>query len=118
MSAKPVMRNHSSHGAFDQQFGMASTACPDIFGFVAADVARKAHVSFLFLFFSSEPNFLRVDDNYKIPCVHMWRENRLSLPAQQVGGLDRDTTKHLVFGVDEPPLARHLRGLGRKGFHG
>ena len=84
---------------------MASAACPDILRFVAADVPGKTHVTFLFLFFSGEPDFFRVDDDHKISSIHMWRENRLFLAAQQVGGLDRDTTEHLVFGVDEPPLA-------------
>src|SRR5439155_11055573 len=72
---------------------------------------------FLFLFFSREADFFRVDDDDKISSVHMWRENRFFFAAQQVGSLDRDATEHFVLGVDEPPLARHFTGFGRKRFH-
>ena len=117
MPTEPVVWNHSAHGAFDQQFGMASASCPGIFRFVAADVSGKAHVTFLFLFFPGEPDFFRVDDDHEISSVHMWRENRFFFAPQQVGSLDRDATEHLIVGVDEPPLARHFIGFGRKRFH-
>jgi hypothetical protein len=47
----------------------------------------------------------------------MWGENRFSFPAQQVGSLHRDAAEHLVLGVNDPPLARHFGGFGRKRFH-
>src|ERR1051326_7073040 len=92
---KPVVRNHSANGAFDQQFRMASAARPDTFRFVSADVTGKTHITFLFFFLSSEPDFFGVDDDNKISGVDVWRENRFSLPAQQVGSLDRDAAQHL-----------------------
>src|SRR5262249_9690740 len=97
---------------------MTSAACPDTFRFVSTDVTGKTHVVFLFLFLSSEPDFFRVDDDDEITGVHVRRENRFSFPAQQVCSLHRDAAEHLVLGVDDPPLARHIAGFGRKCFHG
>src|SRR5262249_21988944 len=96
---------------------MPSAARPDVFRFVSADVAGKAHETFLFFLLSGEPDLFRVDDNHKISRVYVWREDRLSFPAQQVGSLYRDAAEHLVLGVDDPPLAWHLAGFGRKRFH-
>jgi len=39
---------------------MASAARPAFSDLLAADVPGKAHVTFLFLFFSGEPDFFRV----------------------------------------------------------
>src|SRR4029453_10070308 len=111
MPTKPIVRNHSADGAFDQQFRMASAAGPDTLGLVAADVTGKTHITFLFFLLSGEPDFFRVDDNDKVSGVHMWRENRFSFPAEQVGSLDRDATEPLVLGVDDPPFARHFGGF-------
>jgi hypothetical protein len=118
MPTKPIMRNHSADGAFDQQFRMARAAGPNIFRFVSADVTGKTHITFLFFFLSGEPDFFRVDDNDKISGVDVWRKNCFFFAAQQVGSLHRDTTKHLALGVNDPPLVRHFAGFGGKRFHG
>src|SRR5262249_54471098 len=96
---------------------MASTARTDTLRFVSADVTGKTHITFLFLLFSRESHFFRVDDNDKISGVDMWGENRFSFPTQQLGSLHGDAAEHLVLGVDHPPLARHFAGFGRKRFH-
>src|SRR5438105_14575035 len=104
MPAKQIVRNHSSHGAFDQQFRMASAACPDILRFVAADVPGKTHVTFLFLFFSGEWDFFRVNADPKISSSNIWREIPLSFAPRQVGGFTRAPPEHRALGVDYPPL--------------
>src|SRR4029434_1681705 len=96
---------------------MTRAARPDTLRFVSADITGKTHITFLFFFLSGEPDFFRIDDDDKISGIHVWRENRFSLPTQQVGSFHRDAAEHLVFGVDDPPLARHVGGFGRKGFH-
>src|SRR5438309_11316577 len=96
---------------------MASTARPDTLRFVAADVTGETHVIFLLFLLSGEPNLFRVDDNNKISGVDVWRENRFSFPAQQVGSFHRDAAEHLILGVNDPPLARHFDGFGGKRFH-
>src|SRR5215204_1390618 len=97
---------------------MASAARSDTLRFVSADITGKTHITFLFFFLAGEPDFFRVDDDDKISGIDVWRENRFSFPAQQVGSLHRDTTKHLVLGVNDPPFARHFGGFGGKRFHG
>src|SRR4029077_11494164 len=96
---------------------MASAACPDTLRFVTANVTGKTHITFLFFLLSGEPDFFSVDDDNKIAGIDVWRENRFSFPAQQVGGLHRDAAEHLVFGVDDPPLACQFGGFGGKRFH-
>src|SRR6478609_7963426 len=96
---------------------MSSAARPDTLSFVSADVTGKTHITFLFFFFSGEPDFFRVDNDDKISGVDMWGENRFSFPAQQVGSRHRDAAEHLVLGVNDPPLARHFGGFGGKRFH-
>src|SRR4030095_16239396 len=96
---------------------MASAARPNALGFMSADVTGKTHITFLFFFLSGEPDFFRVDDNDKISGVDVWGENRFSFPAQQVGSLCRDAAEHLVLGVNDPPLARHVSGFGGKRLH-
>jgi hypothetical protein len=117
MPTEPIVRNHPAHGAFDKQFGMASTARPDTLRFVAADVTRETHIIFLFFLLAGEPNLFRVDDNNKISGVDVWRENRFLFATQQSGSLHGDAAEHLVLGVNDPPLARHFAGFGGKRFH-
>src|SRR6516162_5340938 len=115
--AKSIVRNHSAHGAFDQQLRMTSPARPDIFRFMSADVTGKTHVTFLFLFLSAKPDFFCVDDNDEVAGVDVWRENRFVFPAQQVRSLNGDSAKHLAFGINDPPLLWHVAGFGGKSFH-
>jgi hypothetical protein len=118
-ASQPIVRNHPAHCALDQPFWVPGTARTNVLGFVAADIAGKAHVDFLFFFFSGQSHFIRVDYDDEIARVHMWSENCLSFAAQQVGSRDRDATKHLVSGVDEPPLTGYFAGFGGKRFlHG
>src|SRR5215475_11643433 len=97
---------------------MTSAACPDTLRFVSAHVTGKTHITFLLILFSSEPDFFRVDDNHKISGVDVRGKDCLSFPAQQVGGLYRDTAECLVLGVNDPPLARHFGSFGGKRLHG
>ena len=115
---KPIVRNHSANGAFDQQFRMPSAARPGTFRFVATDIAGKTHVTFLFFLLSGEPDFFRIDDHNEISCVYVRREDRFFFAAQQVSSLYRDAAKHLVLGVNDPPFARYFGSFGGKGFHG
>ena len=116
-SAKPVMWNHPAHRTLDQQFGMACTPAPDVFGLVAPDEAGKAHITFLLFFFSRKLNLLGVDHDDKIAGIDVGSENGFFFSAQKFGGLDRDAAEHLVLGVDQPPLALNFVGFGGKGLH-
>src|SRR5215467_7433769 len=93
---EPIVRNHSSNSAFDQQFRMATAACPDTLRFVSADVTGKTHITFLFFLLSGDPDFFRIDDNHKISGIDMWRKEGLLFPAQQIGSLYRHAAEHLV----------------------
>ena len=117
ITTEAIVWNHSSDGAFNQQFRVATATCPDTFRFVSANVTGKAHIRFLFFFFSRDPHFFRIDNNDKIPGIDVGRENSLLFPAQQVGGLHSDAAEYLVLSVYDPPLARHFGGFCGKGFH-
>jgi hypothetical protein len=116
-AAQSIVWNHSADSALDQQFGMPHPARPDILRFVATYVSRKTHERFLFFFLSGEPHFLRIDDDDKVACIDVWRENGLFFAAQQIGRLYRDFSKDLVARVDEPPFARDFVSFGGKRFH-
>src|SRR5713101_2884938 len=47
----------------------------------------------------------------------MRRENRLLFAAQKLGRFYRDTTKHLIFGIDQPPFAVDFVCFGGKRLH-
>src|SRR5262245_24205558 len=96
---------------------MTTSARPDTFRFMSADVTGKAHIAFLFFLFSGEPDFFRIDDNDKISGIDVRRKNGFFFPAQQVGSLHGNAAEHLVLGVNNPPLARYFGGFCRKGFH-
>jgi len=115
---KPIVWNHPADGSFNQQLRMSGAARPEILRFVSADVTGKTHIAFLFFFLSGEADFFRVDDNDKISGIDVWGKNRFFFPPQQVGGLYRDATEHLVLGVNDPPLVRHFGGFGGKCLHG
>src|SRR4051794_26722071 len=96
---------------------MASTARPGALGFVSADVTGKAHITFLFFLFSSEPDFFRVDDDDEIARIHVGGKNGFLFATQQISRFDSDSSEHLVAGVDQPPFAWDFAGFGRKRFH-
>src|SRR4030095_15212870 len=88
MPTEPIVRNHSAHGAFDQQFRMASAARPGTLRFVSSDVTGKAHITFLFFFLPGESHFFRVDDDDEVARVHVWRKNGFLFATQQISRFD------------------------------
>src|SRR5439155_17447847 len=75
------------------------------------------HEGFLFFFLARHPDLVRVDHDNEIAGIDMWRENGLLFATQKPGRLDRDVAEHLIFGVDQPPLAVDLVGFGGKRLH-
>jgi len=96
---------------------MTRSTRADVFGFVAADVAGKAHEVFLFFFFAGHANLVGIDHDDEIAGIDMRSENRLLFSAQQVCRFDRDATENLIFGIDQPPLAVDFTGLRGKRLH-
>ena len=84
---------------------------------MATDKSGKAHEILLLLFLAGEPDLLGVDHHDEVARITMRRVNSLFLAAQKVGGFDRHATEHLVFGVDNPPLAWYFTGFCGKRFH-
>src|SRR5438046_8753398 len=85
--------------------------------FVVGGVPAKTPMCLSVFLLSGEPDFFRIDVNDKISGVAVWRENRFSFPAQQVGSLHRDAAEHLVVGVNDPPPALRFGGFCGKRFH-
>src|SRR5690606_32258724 len=64
----------------------------------------------------SGDDFFAVDDDDVIACVHVRRENRLVLAAQNCGNLRGKTPQSFAFCVHNPPLALDLGRLGDECF--
>src|SRR5215831_12910486 len=96
---------------------MSSAARPDIFRFVPTNVAGKTHVTFLFFLLPGKSHFFCVDNDHKIACIHMRRENSFLFATQQISSFHRYPAEHLVGGVDYPPLVRDFARFRRKCFH-
>jgi hypothetical protein len=116
-AAETVVRNHSAHGSFDQEFGMTHPSRTRRLRLVSADESGKAHITFLLFLFAAEPNFLRVDHDNEIAGINVRRKNSLFFPAKKVRRFDSDLTEGLIFCVDDPPLAWNLARFCRKRFH-
>jgi len=116
-AAEPVVRNHSTHRALNEQFRMTRASGAHVFRFMATDVPGKAHETFLLFLFARHPNLVRIDHDDEIAGINVRRENCLFLSAQQIRGLDRDAAEHLIFGVNQPPLAINFVRFGGKGLH-
>ncbi len=84
---------------------------------MSADESGKAHEGFLLFLLAGQANFFGVDNDNEIAGVAMSRVNHLLFAAQEIRGFDRDAAEHLVFGVNDPPLARDFVGFSRKRLH-
>ena len=72
---------------------------------------------FLLFLLAGHAHLFGIDNNHKITGIHVRSNDRFFLAAQEIGGFDRDATKHLVFGVNDPPFAVDLICFCRKRFH-
>ena len=84
---------------------MTRTTRAHIFRFVPANESRKTHEGLLLFLFSGHTDLLGVNDHDKVTSIDMRRENRFLFAAQKPGRLHGDVTEHLIFGIDQPPLA-------------
>ena len=97
---------------------MPDTARFHAFGFVPADVTREAHIRFGLFLLAGYTNFLGIDHNHEIAGIHVRGINGFLLAPEEVGGFNGHFTEDLVAGIDDPPFAVDLVGLGGKRFHG
>src|ERR1039457_3277286 len=115
-AAEAIVRNHSAHGPFHQQFRMARSPRTQVLRLVAADKARETHVAFLVFLLSGHTHFLGVDHDDEVASIDVRREDGFLFAAQKNCSFDGNLAKDLVLGVDDPPLALDLGSFGRKRF--
>src|ERR1700737_2851204 len=60
-AAKPIVRNHAAHGAFDQQLRVAHPPRANGFRFVAAYISGKTHVTLLLFLLFKQAHFICVN---------------------------------------------------------
>src|SRR5690606_12844687 len=78
----------------------------------AARVARVAVRLLLLELLTREGHLLGVDDDDEVTHVHVRSKGGLVLATEDGGGVARETAEHDVFGVDDDPLALHIRRRG------
>ena len=88
-----VVRNHPANRVLHDQLRMPGAAGADVFGFVAADEAGKAHVTLLLFLFAGEADLLRVDHDDEVAGVDVGGVDRFLFAAEEIGGFDRDADR-------------------------
>jgi len=116
-ATEAIVRDHTTHGAFDEEFWTAFAASAEGLGFVAADIAGEAHVGLGGLFFAADGYLGGVQDDHEVAGIDMRGEDDFVFTAEKIGGLDGNAAEWLAGGVNDPPLAVHFLGFGRIGFH-
>ena len=116
-TTQPVVGNHAADGTLDKKLRATLTTCTECLGLVTTDEAGKTHVGFGDFLFATDGNFGGIDNDDEVARVDMWREDGFVFTAKKIGGLDGDAAERLTGGINEPPLALHLFGFGRIGFH-
>lgn len=112
-----VVGNHSANGAFDKELRTAFTARLESLRFVTPNKPGEAHVFLGDFFFSEDLDLARVDDNDEIAGIDVRGENGFVFAAKQRRSAFGHASEHLVFRVNNPPLAGYFVGLGRKSCH-
>lgn len=111
-ASEAVVRYHSAYGKLNEQLRTACLALLESFRFVTAYITRKAGVNFGSFFLAGYAHLVRIDHDDKVASVDVRSKNGFFFAAQDVGGFDRNATEHLIFGVDDPPLALHFVSFG------
>jgi hypothetical protein len=116
-AAEAVVRDHAEDGLLKDALGMLLAHALGIGGLVAADVTGEGGIGLVRLFLARENGLLCVHDDDVITGVNVGGKDGLVLAAKEVRCVHSHTAHHLVSGINDPPLALHFLGLGRKGFH-
>src|SRR5437763_1021427 len=93
--AQPVVGNHSTYRALDQQLGVTGPSGLYRFGLMAADVTGETHVRFVFFFAAAYTHLFGVDDDNEVAGVYVRSENWFLLAPEQVSGLHRHSAQDL-----------------------
>ena len=83
-----------------------------------ARVPRMPVRALVFQLVAAERDLVRVDDDHEITGVHVRREDRLVLAAQQDRRLAGQAAKHDVGSIDNVPLPLDVAGFRAEGAHG
>src|SRR5215207_6219076 len=119
LPAETVLRQHAPDSLLD---GLARVLLEDLAdrrGRQTTRVARVAVRQLVGPLVAGQGDLGGVDDDDEVTAVHVRRERRLVLAAQQGGDLDGEPTEHDVGGVDHMPLTgdvsrfRAVRAHGR-----
>src|SRR5262249_6429082 len=98
-----VVWQHATHRALDHALGMLLECVAQRLDLGAAGILRVAEVDLLVLAATGRGHLRRVDDDDEIAAIHVWREARLVLAAQDLRDLARQAAEYLVVRVDEGP---------------
>jgi hypothetical protein len=109
--------DHAFDGVLYYKLGATGSTGFRRLGFVAADIARVAGISFLKFFFSGEYGFGCVDDDDVITGINMGRECGFVFTAKDNGCFFGYTANDGVAGIDEIPSGVLLFFLCAESFH-
>ena len=83
----------------------------------AAGVAGVPVEALVLKLVAAQGDLLGVHNDHEVARVHVWREDRLVLPAQQHRHLAGQAAEHDIGGVDDVPLTLDVTGLGAESAH-
>src|SRR4029077_12586821 len=118
LAAEAVLRQHAAHRLLD---GRDPPGGHQVAVLHAGDAARVAGVppgDLVLELLAGELDLVGVDHDHVVARVHVRREHRLVLAAQQGRHLRGQAPEDLAVGVQDVPAALDVLRLGRVGLHG
>jgi len=116
-TSKAIVWDHPLHGALDEKFRATGTTLTESLGLVSSDEPRETHVCLLGFLFSTDLDVGSIDHDNKVTRVYVRRVDGLVLTTKEIGGLNGNVAKVLIFGINDPPAAFDFGGFGGKGLH-
>ena len=116
-TAEAVLRKHAAHGLLDHPFGLGGEQGVVTRPGDAAGIAGVPVRDLLGFLAAGHLDLRRVDDDDVVADVHVGREDRLVLAAQDGGDLRGQASENQAAGIDHVPAAHDVLGLRRIGLH-
>ncbi len=112
-----VLGQHALDRVLDDEFRVTLAHQGNLAVALAADEAREEHVLVLDFLLAGERDLFRIDNNHEIAGVDAGGVGSLVTAADDVGGLNGETTERNPGSIDQIPLGLHRLLLGEERFH-
>ena len=116
-TAEAVLREHAAHGLLDHPLRLGGEQCVVARPRDATGVAGVPIRDLLGFLATGHLDLRRVDDDDVVADVHVGREDRFVLAAEDGRDLRGQASENQAAGIDHVPAAHDVLGLRRVGLH-